>query len=162
MEIRVDKHHRNLQSELHTLAHIINAIVFQAFDGALLTGAQLNSNGTLRIDFDLPGVDNDRLRALEEPINRAAQEGHPVTAHWMRWDEAEALPGLFRAKSAAPPKGADGMVRVVHIGDLDRQACGGTHVASTAECRPVRIMKIENKGRQNRRMRVGLREMVEI
>ena len=74
VEIRVDEYHRTLQCELHTLAHIVNAIVFKAFDGALLTGAQLGENGTLRIDFDLPGVDNDRLRALEEPINAAAQE----------------------------------------------------------------------------------------
>ena len=160
VEIRVDEYHRNLQSELHTLAHIINAVVFKAFDGALLTGAQLNDNGTLRIDFDLPGVDNDRLRALEAPINEAAQADHQVTTHWMSWYEAEAEPGLFRAKFAAPPKGEDGMVRIVQIGELDRQACGGTHVASTASCRPVRIMKIENKGRQNRRLRVGIAEMI--
>ena len=159
VEIKVDEHHRNLQSELHTLAHIINAIVFKAFDGALLTGAQLADNGSLRIDFDLPGVDNDRLRALEEPINDAAQADHVVSAYWMPWDDAKSEHGLFRAKSAAPPKGSDGMVRIVQIGELDRQACGGTHVMSTALCRPIRIMKIENKGKQNRRMRVGICEM---
>ena len=75
----------------------------------------------------------------------------------MDWDEAAREPGLFRAKSAAPPRNEDGTVRVVTIGELDRQACGGTHVASTGLCRAVRIAKIENKGRQNRRVRVAIR-----
>lgn len=159
VEIRIDEYHRSLQCELHTLAHIVNAMVFKSFDGALLTGAQLGESGTLRIDFDLPRVDNNRLRALEEPINEAAQEDHIVSAYWMSWDDAKSEHGLFRAKSAAPPKGSDGMVRIVQIGTLDRQACGGTHVTSTALCRSVRIMKIENKGKQNRRLRVGIREL---
>ena len=100
VDIKVDENHRSLQSELHTLAHIVNAVVFKAFDGALLTGAQLGSNGTLRIDFDLPGVDSDRLRVLEEPINEAAQQAHEVSAYWMPWDKAKLEHGLFRAKSA--------------------------------------------------------------
>ena len=157
VEARVDGAFRALQCELHTLAHVVNAVVFRAFDGALLTGAQLGEDETLRIDFDLPGVDNDRLRALEEPIDEAIAADHPVSAFWMDWDEAAREPGLFRAKSAAPPRAADGTVRIVAIGDLDRQACGGTHVASTGRCRPVRIAKIENKGRQNRRVRVAIR-----
>lgn len=157
VEVRVDECFRALQCELHTLAHIVNAVVFRAFDGALLTGAQLGEDETLRIDFDLPGIDNDRLRALEGPINDDVAADHPVSASWMDWDEAEREPGLFRAKSATPPKGADGTVRIVQIGDLDRQACGGTHAASTALCRPVELRKIENKGRQNRRVRVALR-----
>ena len=156
VELRVDPAFRALQSELHTLAHLVNAIVFRAFDGALLTGAQLNADATLRVDFDLPDVDNDRLRALEGEINAAAAADHEVVASRMDWDEAAAEPGLFRSRSATPPKDADGTVRIVRIGDLDRQACGGTHVASTGQCRPIRIAKIENKGRHNRRVRVAL------
>ncbi|MGJ5222177.1 alanyl-tRNA editing protein, partial [Bradyrhizobium oligotrophicum] len=51
---------------------------------------------------------------------------------------------------------ADGMIRIVDIEALDRQACGGTHLVSTAQARRVRILKVDNKGRQNRRFRVGL------
>ena len=158
--LRIDEYHRRLQSELHTLAHVVNAVVFQAFDGALLTGAQLNDNGALRIDFDLPGVDNDRLRSLEKSINEAASADHEVSTFSMNWGDAEAEAGLFRAKSAAPPKSEDDTVRIVPIDDLDRQACGGTHVISTGHCRPIRIMKIENKGRQNRRVRVGIADLI--
>jgi misacylated tRNA(Ala) deacylase len=71
-------------------------------------------------------------------------------------DEAAAEPGVIRNRSVAPPREANGLVRLVEIVGLDRQACGGTHLASTRRGRPVRILKIDNKGRHNRRVRIGL------
>jgi misacylated tRNA(Ala) deacylase len=50
-----------------------------------------------------------------------------------------------------PPATSDGLIRIVEIKGLDRQACGGTHLASTGASGPIRIMKIDNKGRNNRR-----------
>ena len=64
--------------------------------------------------------------------------------------------GLIRTRSVMPPPTADGTVRVVEIGTLDRQVCGGTHLVSTGRSRPIRVLKIENKGRHNRRVRIGL------
>lgn len=156
VRVTVDPGFRALMCELHTVAHVVNALVFQRFEGALLTGAQLAADQTLRIDFDLPGVESERVKALEAPINDAMRQDYAVSDHDMAWEAAEAVPGLFRAKSAAPPRGADGLVRIVAIGDLDAQACGGTHLKSTGAARPIRILKVENKGRQNRRVRVGL------
>ena len=69
---------------------------------------------------------------------------------------AEATAGMFRAKSVAPPLQSDGLIRIVDIEGLDQQACGGTHLASTGHARRIRILKVENKGRQNRRLRIGL------
>ena len=69
IEAAVDPVFRQLMRELHTDLHIVNALVFQSFDGALVTGVQMNEDGTARIDFDLPEADNDRLRALEPAIN---------------------------------------------------------------------------------------------
>ncbi|HEV8474181.1 MAG TPA: alanyl-tRNA editing protein, partial [Methylomirabilota bacterium] len=71
-------------------------------------------------------------------------------------DAARAETGLLRSRSVAPPPAADGTVRIVEIVGLDRQACGGTHLASTAGSRPVRILKVDNKGRHNRRVKFGL------
>jgi len=51
---------------------------------------------------------------------------------------------------------ADGTIRVIEITGLDRQACGGTHLSSTGQSPPVRILKVDNKGRHNRRIRIGL------
>ncbi len=120
VEAVVDADFRSIMAQLHTDTHILNALVFRQFQGALVTGAQLNEDGTARMDFDLPEADNDRLRAV------------------------------------APPPTEDGTIRVVEIVGLDRQACGGTHLASTAGSRPLRILKIDNKGRHNRRIKIGL------
>jgi len=156
VEASVDPSFRTLMTELHTDSHILNALVYQQFRGALVTGAQLNDDGTARMDFDLPDADNDRLRALEPAINDAIGQDLPVRYSYVPLEDARAQPGLLRSRSVAPPPGADGTIRIVEIVGLDRQACGGTHLASTARSRPVRILKIDNKGRHNRRVRIGL------
>ena len=154
--LEVEPAFRASMCELHTLAHVVNALVYTQFGGALLTGAQLNADGTFRVDFDLPGADNEALRALEGPLNDIIRQDLPVSAAFMAHTEAEATPGLFRSKAVAPPVGKDGLVRIVEILGLDRQACGGTHLASTGRARPARIVKIDNKGRQNRRIKVAV------
>ena len=60
--------------------------------------------------------------------------------------------------SVAPPPTEDGRLRVIEIGGLDRQACGGTHLSNTAQSLPVLITKVENKGKRNRRVRIALEE----
>jgi len=152
----VDAPFRALQTELHTNAHVLNALVFQHFQGALITGAQLNDDGTARTDFDLPDVDNDRLRALEPALNDVIRQDLPLRFEWVAAESLASGPGLIRCRSVAPPPAADGSVRVVEIVGLDRQACGGTHLASTGRSRAVRILKIDNKGRPNRRVKIGL------
>ena len=156
VETAVDPAFRLMMTRLHTATHILNALVYQAFDGALVTGAQLNNDGTARMDFDLPDADNDRLRALEPAINDVIRQDLPVRYTWFDAAEAAAIPGLLRSRSVAPPPDADGTIRIVEIVGLDRQACGGTHLPSTAGSPPVRLLKIDNKGRHNRRVRIGL------
>ena len=152
----VDAGFRSVMSQLHTDTHILNALVFQGFEGALVTGAQLAEDGTARMDFDLPEADNDRLRALEPEINDVIRQDLPLRYAYVSAGEALAERGLVRNRSVAPPPAADGTIRVVEIVGLDRQACGGTHLASTGVSRPVRILKIDNKGRHNRRIKIGL------
>jgi misacylated tRNA(Ala) deacylase len=152
----VDAEFRSVMSQLHTDTHILNALVFQHFEGALVTGAQLNEDGTARMDFDLPAAANDRLRALEPEINDVIRQDLPVRYAYVPEAQALGERGLVRNRSVAPPPAADGTVRLVEIVGLDRQACGGTHLSSTAVSRPVRILKIDNKGRHNRRVKIGL------
>lgn len=152
----VDRPFRQLMRELHTDLHIVNALVYQGFDGALVTGVQMNADGTARIDFDLPEADNERLRGLEGAINDVIRQDLSVVETYVGKDEAFDEPGLIRSRSVTPPPTADGKIRVVEIAGLDRQACGGTHLASTGASRPLRILKIDNKGRHNRRLRIGL------
>jgi misacylated tRNA(Ala) deacylase len=156
VELCVDPAFRQMMRELHTDTHILNAFVFQTFNGALVTGVQMNDDGTARMDFDLPDADNDRLRALEGPINEAIRQDLAVGDSYIALEQAYEQHGLIRTRSAAPPPTADGKIRIVEIAGLDRQACGGTHLASTGASRPIRVLKIDNKGRHNRRVRIGL------
>ena len=156
VEASVNAAFRRTMRQLHTGTHILNAFVFQSFDGALVTGVQMAADGTARMDFDVPGADNDRLRALEEPINDAIRQNIPVTFAYLGMSVAQAERGLIRSRSVAPPPTPDGKVRIVEIAGLDRQACGGTHLSSTGDSPPIRLLKIDNKGRHNRRVRMGL------
>jgi misacylated tRNA(Ala) deacylase len=156
VEAAVDRDFRRKMRQLHTSSHVLNALVFQQFDGALVTGVQMAEDGTARMDFDVPAADNDRLRALEAPLNELIRQDIPVNFVYLPMHEAQATPGLIRSRSVAPPPTPDGKIRIVEIVGLDRQACGGTHLASTGGSVPIRILKIDNKGRHNRRIRFGL------
>ena len=90
VEASVDAAFRDLMCQLHTDAHILNALVYQQFQGALVTGAQLNDDGTARMDFDLPDADNDRLRALEPAINDAIRQDLPVRYAYLPAEECHA------------------------------------------------------------------------
>jgi misacylated tRNA(Ala) deacylase len=161
VEAAVDPQFREVMTQLHTGTHVLNALVFQEFHGALVTGAQLNADATARMDFDLPEADNDRLRhPLEAAINDVIRQDLPVRYAYVPAGDAAAEPGVIRNRSVAPPPDADGLVRVVEIVGLDRQACGGTHLASTGHSPPIRILRIDNKGRHNRRVRIGLERSV--
>ena len=153
VSVSIDAEHRLRVASLHTISHVLNAFVYDEFEGALVTGAQINGDGTGRMDFDLPEVDNDRLRALETPVNDVIARDVAVTTTYVPVDEATPESGLRRSLSVAPPPTPDGTLRIVQIDGVDRQACGGTHLTHTGLSRPIRITKVENKGRHNRRVR---------
>ena len=106
VEALVDADFRRRMRQLHTDTHILNALVFRAFDGALVTGVQMADDGSARMDFDVPGADNDRLRALEGPINDVIRQDIPVRFAYVPLHEAQAERGLIRSRSVAPPADA--------------------------------------------------------
>jgi len=154
--VRVDAGHRLHVASLHTMSHVLNAFVFAEFEGSLVTGAQINGDGTGRMDFDLSAIDNDRLRALEAPVNDVIARQLDVAAIYVSADEAQETPGLVRSLSVAPPPTPDGQLRLIDVDGLDRQACGGTHLSNTGQAAGFTIGKIENKGKRNRRIRFSL------
>ncbi|MHB8812772.1 MAG: alanyl-tRNA editing protein [Steroidobacteraceae bacterium] len=156
VSVEIDEARRLSVARLHTVTHIVNALVFQKFDGALVTGAQIYADGTARMDFDLPDADNEELRKLESRINEIIAAGVDVRASWVSHREALATPGLIRSLSVAPPPTPDGRIRVIEIVGVERQACGGTHLTNTAQSLPIRVTKVENKGRRNRRVKLAL------
>jgi misacylated tRNA(Ala) deacylase len=151
-ELDWERRHRLMR--MHTCLHLLCAVV----PGAV-TGGQV-SDGRGRLDFDVPGASLDK-EAIAERLNQLIAAGHPVTPRWITDEELAARPELVRTMSVKPPSGA-GRVRLMEIaaadGQIDLQPCGGTHIRNTAEIGPVVIGKIENKGRQNRRINIAFAE----
>jgi len=153
---RVDGARREVHRRLHSALHVLTAVVGARFDGARVTGGQIHSDGTARMDFDLPAVAGAEVRALETPLNAHIREDRPVRTRFLPLDEALQVPAVVRTANRDIPPSPDGRVRLVEIEGLDLQACGGTHVDSTARCGAVAIVKVDNKGRNNRRVVIRL------
>jgi misacylated tRNA(Ala) deacylase len=141
-EIDWDRRYRLMR--MHTCLHLLCSVV----PGAV-TGGQVG-DGRGRLDFDVPGASLDKA-ALGERLNALVAASHAVAPRWIGDEELAARPELVRTMSVKPPVGS-GQVRLVEIAGVDLQPCGGTHVRNTAEIGPVAVAKIENKGRQNRRI----------
>jgi len=137
---------------MHTALHLLSVVVPLPVTG----GAIGVDKG--RLDFNMPEAPEDK-DALEAELNALIARNLPVSETWITDAELEANPGLVKTMSVKPPSGA-GHVRLVRIGagkdQVDLQPCGGTHVAKTGEISSVQLGKIENKGKQNRRVNVLL------
>ena len=154
--VRVDHERRSRVAQLHTDSHVLNALVYERFPGTLVTGAQVNDDGTGRMDFDLSEIDNDVLRGLDAGVNEVIRSGIEVRSVYVDAGDAGTVAGLVRSLSVAPPPTPDGRLRIIDIDGIDRQACGGTHLSNTGASRPFRITKVESKGKRNRRIRFSL------
>jgi misacylated tRNA(Ala) deacylase len=144
-EIDWPRRHRLMR--MHTCLHLLCSLV----PGAV-TGGQV-ADGRGRLDFDVPGSSLDK-EAIARRLNELIAAGHDVAPRFIEDAELAARPELVRTMSVQPPTG-QGRVRLIDIAGVDLQPCGGTHVATTAEIGPVAVAKIENKGRQNRRIIVA-------
>jgi len=109
---KVDPLFRAQMCRLHTGLHLINALAFRDFDGALVTGAQISDDGTARLDLDLPGADNERLRALEPEINAVVRQDLAVRTLLLPMSVAAQEAGTLRSKAVTPPVQPDGRVRI--------------------------------------------------
>jgi misacylated tRNA(Ala) deacylase len=150
----IDWERRYRLMRMHSCLHLLCAVV----PGAV-TGGQV-SDGRGRLDFDVPGSSLDK-ESIAAQLNALIAAGHEVTPRWITDEELQAHPELVRTMSVKPPVGT-GRVRLMEVAGLDApidlQPCGGTHIRNTTEIGPVVIGKIENKGRQNRRINIAFAE----
>tara|TARA_B100000212_G_scaffold227990_1_gene173097 strand:- start:348 stop:1019 length:672 start_codon:yes stop_codon:yes gene_type:complete len=143
--IDIDWERRYALMRMHTALHILCSVV----DGAV-TGGSVGIQKS-RLDFDIPGERPDK-ESLTQQLMEIVDKNYPVMSSWISDQELQRNPGLIRTMSVKPPTGT-GQVRMIRIGDdIDFQPCGGTHVKSTGEIGRIKISKIENKGKQNRRI----------
>lgn len=141
-EIDWDRRYRLMR--MHTALHLLS-VVFPF----PVTGGQIGEDKG-RLDFDMPEVPDD-LEGLQSQLNAMVAADHAVTTEWISDEEMEVKADLIKTMKVKPPMGQR-RVRLVRIGDVDLQPCGGTHVARTSEIGPLAISKIEKKGKINRRV----------
>ena len=150
----IDWETRHKHMRMHTSMHLLCSLI-----EGYATGGQIGAEKS-RLDFDVPSGAYDK-EELTEKLNALIEADHPITTSWITDEELEANPDLIRTMSVKPPMGS-GKVRVVQIGAddnvVDFQPCGGTHVKSTGEIGRIRVSKIENKGKQNRRFHIVFEE----
>ena len=143
---------RHRLMRMHTALHLLCSLL----PGQSVTGGQIGADRS-RLDLDLP--EPPTKEALEAGFAALIAAGHPISTEWVDESVLDTNPTLVRTLSVKPPRGT-GRLRLVRIGaaPVDLQPCGGTHVRSTAEIGGISVVKIENKGRQNRRIALALVE----
>ena len=154
VEGTIDWSRRYRTMKVHTALHAMSGLVFRDFD-AKVTGGNMSPDGEARMDFELDGISVEFGRQVEEMLNAELTKGYPTEILYMAREEALKDPDLIRTKVNLIPEWVE-EIRVIDIVGLDRQADGGTHVASTLEVGRVEVVKTESKGRANKRMRIRL------
>ncbi len=149
----VEDARRTALMRTHSGLHILCGVVFRDF-GALVTGGNMEAL-TARMDFNLPTVPDGFRSAVEDLCNMEIDADRRIDVRVLPRDEAFALPDIIRsATNLVPPEVKD--VRIVDIVGLDQQADGGTHVASTRQVGRIEVVKVENKGKGFRRLRIRI------
>jgi len=146
--LALDWDRRLKRMRIHTALHLLSVVLAYPVTGGSI------GDGDGRLDFDIPEGGLDKVE-IAEKLNALIAREADVTMRWITDDELDANPGLVKTMSVKPPRGS-GRVRLVAIGDIDLQPCGGTHVRNTAEIGLVAVTDIEKKGKQNRRVRIAL------
>ncbi len=149
----VEDARRTALMRTHSGLHILCGVVFRDF-GALVTGGNMEPL-TARMDFNLPTVPDGFRSAVEDLCNMEIDADRRIDVRVLPREEAFALPDIIRtATNLVPPEVKD--VRIVDIVGLDQQADGGTHVASTRQVGRIEVVKVENKGKGFRRLRIRI------
>lgn len=143
----LDWDRRYKHMKMHTALHLLSAVLAYP-----VTGGQVGAERS-RLDFDIPEMTTTKDE-INEKLHAMISGDHPVSATSITDEELSNRPELVKTMSVKPPTGA-GTVRLIRVEQLDLQPCGGTHVRRTKEIGAVEVIKIEKKGRQNRRVILG-------
>lgn len=148
VDAAIDWDRRHQLMRMHTALHLLCSLI----KGAAVTGGSVGADKS-RLDFDLPSP--PPKEEVEAGLNALIAADHPVRIEWVDETVLDTDPHLVRTMSVQPPRGS-GRLRLMRIGEgesqVDLQPCGGTHVSRTGEIGRLRVQKIENKGKQNRRI----------
>ena len=149
----IDWDRRYKMMRMHTAMHVITAILHKE-SGALITGNQIDADRT-RVDFSLENFNREEIQKYVDSANKSLSEGIDVKHYFLPTEEALKMEGMIKLAKALPPETKE--LHVVEIGNVDKQADGGTHVANTREVGTLELLEIKNKGKNNRRLYFALK-----
>ena len=147
---KIDWEKRYKHMKMHSALHLMCSVIPLG-----VTGGQIGYEKS-RLDFNDPDKKINK-EEIEEKINSLVKDDYEITSEIIDSKILDEQPELVRTMSVKPPQ-IDGKIRLIKIGNVDLQPCGGTHVKSTAEIGSIKIGKIENKGRMNRRVNILLND----
>ncbi|MCD6464723.1 alanyl-tRNA editing protein [Candidatus Woesearchaeota archaeon] len=148
----IDWDRRYKLMRMHTASHIIAALINKKA-GALITGNQLGVDKS-RVDFNTEVFDRALFEEVVQEANKIVGAGLDLKIYYLPRMEALKIPGVVKLANKLPP--SIETLRIVEIPGVDVQADGGTHVNNTSEVRSIKLLKLENKGKNNRRLYFGL------
>lgn len=148
LSLEIDWDRRYSLMRLHTALHVMSCVVVAPVSG----GNIAPDKGRLDFDIDMNLLNAE---AIEHGTNELIARGVATETVWITDEELDSRPELVKTMSVQPPRGA-GRVRLLRIPDIDLQPCGGTHVANIAEIGGIRVLKIRNEGKRNKRVEIAL------
>lgn len=153
VEMLVDWERRHQLMRTHTALHVLCGVIWNRW-GVAVTGGNMEPLAA-RMDFAFDPLPSGFSEEIEALVNAELDADRPIEVGFLPHAAAQADPELIRTKVNMIPASVT-QIRVVDIVGLDRQADGGTHVASTKEVGRLRVDKTESKGKGNKRLRVTI------
>ena len=148
-----DRRHRLMRT--HTVLHILCGVIWNEW-GTPVTGGNMEPLSA-RMDFEFDPLPEGFAERVTELVNAEIAADRPIEVSFLPRGEALADDDLIRTKVNLIPESVT-EIRVVDIVGLDKQADGGTHVASTGEVGRFEVVKTESKGKGNKRLRIALHD----
>ena len=145
---KVDWDRRHRLMRMHTAGHLLSALFYSGAK-CLITGNQIDVDRS-RMDFSLEVFDRSQIESFVKEANKLITDDAPVKSYFLERSEALKIPDMVKLAEAAPP--VEAQLRIVEIAGIDRQADGGLHVAHLNEIGKIELLKLENKGKTNRRL----------
>jgi len=151
---QVDWERRHRLMKMHTAGHLLSSL-FYSRANCRITGNQIDTDRS-RMDFNLEVFDRIQIEGYVGEANELIRKDAPVKTYFLEREEALKLPDMVNLAEAAPP--AEAQLRIVEIEGIDRQADGGLHVSHLKEIGQIQLLKLENKGKTNRRLYYDLQD----
>ena len=146
--LQIDWDRRYALMRLHTALHLLSCVVVAPVSG----GNIAPDKARLDFDIDMSLLDGERIT---RETNALIASGVDTETVWITDEELDAQPELVKTMSVQPPRGV-GRVRLLRIAGIDLQPCGGTHVRNIGEIGAIRVTRIRNEGKSNKRVEIAL------